>query len=199
METLDFAGVYRVVLTGSESTGKSTLAHELAAHYRTVCCAEAVREYLDQKASRAVGSEGPPAISEAALLDSEDVEPIARAQIEAEDAASAHANHILILDTDLLSTMVYARHYYGACPEWILEAVRNRRANLYLLMETDVAWVADPQRDRGYRRGDMHRLFLAALEEVGASFVTIRGLWDERRMEAMRAIDAGLEAARGEG
>lgn len=194
METLDSAAVCRVVLTGSESTGKSTLARELAAHYRTVCCAESVRDYLDQKAARAGANSEPDTSIPAAFLTSEDVEPIARAQIEAEDAASHHADHILILDTDLLSTMVYARHYYGDCPQWIVEEARRRCAHLYLLMDIDIPWVADPQRDRGDRRKEMQELFRAALQEIGARSVTIRGSWEERRSEAIRAIDARLDA-----
>ena len=193
METLDSSAVCRVVLTGSESTGKSTLARELAAHYRTVCCAESVREYLDQKASRAGANSEPDTSVPTAFLTSEDVEPIARAQIEAEDAACHHANRILILDTDLLSTMVYARHYYGECPDWIVEEARRRCAHLYLLMDIDIPWVADPQRDRGDRREGMQDLFRAALQEIGARSVTISGSWDERRIEAVRAIDARLK------
>lgn len=196
METLDSAAVCRVVLTGSESTGKSTLARELAAHYRTVCCAESVRDYLDQKASRAGANSEPDTSVPTAFLTSEDVEPIARAQIEAEDAACHHANRILILDTDLLSTMVYARHYYGECPEWIVAEARRRCAHLYLLMDIDIPWVADPQRDRGDRREGMQDLFRAALQEIGARSFTIRGSWEERRMEAVRAIDARLKATK---
>ena len=46
-------------------------------------------------------------------LTAADVEPIARGQIAGEDAARGP---LVILDTDLISTVVYARHYYGACP-----------------------------------------------------------------------------------
>ena len=97
----------RVVLTGSESTGKTTLAADLAAHYRTVWSPEFARAYADRK-------KGP--------LDRSDVEPIARGQIAGEDEAARRAGRLLILDTDLLSTVVYGRHYYGRFPEWIEKA-----------------------------------------------------------------------------
>ena len=71
----------------------------------------------------------------------DDVEPIARGQIALEDAAGetpALQGSLLILDTDLISTVVYARHYYGQCPEWIESAAATRKADLYLLTDIDV-------------------------------------------------------------
>jgi NadR type nicotinamide-nucleotide adenylyltransferase len=164
--------VIRVVVIGSESTGKSVLARALAAHYGTAWSAEYVREYLDAKG---------------APLTADDVEPIARGQIAAEDAAAARAERVVIHDTDLASTAIYARHYYGAVPEWIERAARDRRADLYLLLDIDVPWMADPQRDRGERREEMHALFVAGLAEARA--VVIRGGWEERRQRAIEAID----------
>src|SRR6185369_4329508 len=62
-------GVIRVVVIGSESTGKSELARALAAHYGTAWAAEYVRDYMDAKGG---------------ALDADDVEPIARGQIARE-------------------------------------------------------------------------------------------------------------------
>ena len=105
-----------------------------------------------------------------------------------EDAAS-HAEHV-VLDTDLISTLVYARHYYGACPAWIEEDARKRRGDLYLLNHPDVPWEADgPQRDRGDRREEMHALFEGVLRELGARVVDISGPWAERRQRALVAVE----------
>lgn len=175
------ADCLRVVLTGSESTGKSELARALAAHYRTSWSAEYVRDYLDAK-----GAE----------LTAEDVEPIARGQMAREDEAVSHANRVAILDTDLLSTVVYSNHYYRWCPEWVERAARERRADLYLLMNIDTPWTPDAQRDRGDRREEMHALFRQALERVGARWVVVGGDWEERRARAVAAID-GFLAGRG--
>ena len=166
METLS----RRVVVTGSESTGKSTLARDLAAHYGTAVCGEFVRDYLDRRGG---------------VLDASDVEPIARGQIALQDA---HAG--FIFDTDLISTVVYARHYYGVCPEWIVEAARARRAGLYLLLDVDVPWVPDAQRDRPHLREEIHELFIKTLDEFRADSITIRGTWEERLQRAIAAIDA---------
>jgi HTH-type transcriptional regulator, transcriptional repressor of NAD biosynthesis genes len=171
----------RVVVTGSESTGKTTLAADLARHFATVCVPEFARAYLDEKAART----GLP-------LDETDVEPIARGQIAAEDRGVATARGLIVLDTDLVSTTVYARHYYGRCPEWIEQAARDRRADLYLLCDIDVPWVSDPQRDRPHMRSHMHALFVEALEALGARYVTIRGSWGERRATAVAVVSSEL-------
>jgi nicotinamide riboside kinase len=140
-----------------------------------------VRGYLDAKG---------------APLDAADVEPIARGQVALEDAVitaarGAHAR-VVVLDTDLLSTAVYARHYYGDCPPWIERAVITRRADLYLLCHPDVAWVADPQRDGPEARAVIHELFAAKLAAIGARVADVGGDWDERERRAVAAVDALL-------
>jgi NadR type nicotinamide-nucleotide adenylyltransferase len=167
-----------VVVTGSESTGKTTLARDLAVHFDTVWAPESARTYLDEK----IATSGLP-------LDEHDVEPIARGQIDVEDRAIAQARGLAVLDTDLVSTGIYARHYYGHCPSWIEQAARERRGDLYLLCDIDVPWVADPQRDRPHLRAHMHRLFVNALEALGARYVTVRGSWAERQATAIAAVN----------
>ena len=100
----------RVVVTGSECTGKTTLARALASRFGAPWVPEFCRGYQDARG---------------APLDASDVEPIARGQIAEADEAESRARRLLVLDTDLVSTVVYARHYYGSCPAWIEEAARR--------------------------------------------------------------------------
>jgi NadR type nicotinamide-nucleotide adenylyltransferase len=169
------APLLRVVTTGSESTGKTTLARDLAAHYATAWVPEHVRDYLDAKG---------------APLTAADVEEVARGQIAAEDRAAPRARGLLVLDTDLLSTVVYSHHYYGGCPEWVERVAAERAADLYLLLNPDVPWRPDPQRDRGDRREEMHALFREALEGRGLRYVDVTGWWPERKARAVEAMDA---------
>src|SRR5688572_12033283 len=107
-----------------------------------------------------------------------------------------NARGLIVLDTDLVSTMVYARHYYGSCPAWIEQAVRDRRGNLYLLCDIDVPWVADPQRDRPHHRRHLHGQFVDALSTLGAHTVTIRGSWADRWEIAVEAVSRSPSDAR---
>jgi len=166
----------RVVITGSECTGKTTLAVALAARYDVVWVPEYARRFVEENN---------------ASPEYADVDRIARGQIDLEDEHAGAAPRLLIQDTDLLSTIVYSRHYYGDCPAWIEESLAARAADLYLLAAIDVPWSADgDQRDRGDRREEMHDLFRDALVERGLPFTEIRGRPAQRVDAAVRAIDA---------
>ena len=165
----------KVVLTGSESTGKTELARRLGAHFNAPVSVEFVRDFAAKKA---------------APLDLADHGPIARGQMAAEDAAIGRARDLVILDTDLVSTVVYCEHYFGRVPQWIDTEARARAGQLYLLLETDVPWKADGVRDRGERRDEMQALFRAKLEALRLNVVAIRGDRDERLARAAQAIEA---------
>jgi len=177
---------FTVVVTGSECTGKTTLAAELAAQFGAPWSREFAREYVDTKQ---------------APLDASDVEPIARGQVAgeraADDAAASRGSRLVIRDTDLLSTAVYSQHYYFHCPAWVAESAREQLGDLYLLLCPDVPWIADGlQRDRpdDQARARMHDLFRSALTAAGALVVEIRGSWAERKSQAAAAITAAIDA-----
>ena len=166
--------VKRITVTGSESTGKTTLSRALADHTQAPWVAEYARQFVDEKGS---------------AVEPGDVEAIARGQIAREDAAAATVEGLIIQDTDLLSTVVYSRHYTGDCPQWIEEAAAERAADLYLLAALDAPWVADGEhRDRGDRREEMQALFRDALTDGGLRFVEIFGTVEERVDRAVAEI-----------
>lgn len=158
--------IARICLTGPESTGKSRMAERLARELGTIVVPEYAREY---------------ALARDGRLTSSDVEPIAQGQIANEERGLAAVSRVLVLDTDLISTVVYARHYYGACPSWIEEEARRRRADLYLLMDTDLPWQPDGARDAaGDVREDLFDAFRAALDEFDTKWEIVSGGWEER-------------------
>lgn len=166
----------KVVLTGSESSGKTTLVRALATHYGAPYADEFVREFAARKGA----------------IDFSDHGPIARGQMASEDAAIARAGAVVFLDTDLVSTVVYCEHYFGRSPEWIVDEARRRAGDLYLLLKPDVPWAADGIRDRGDRRDEMHALFQAGLEALGLHYEEIGGDADARLARAVSAVDALL-------
>jgi nicotinamide riboside kinase len=162
----------RIVLTGPESTGKTTLARALAAELGAPCVPEASRLLAEAMAP--------------APLSENTVEPIARLAIRMGDEILAQRPEVIVFDTDLVSTIVYARHYYGSCPAWIVEETKRRRAERYLLCLPDLPWVADGVRDRPDEREALLARFREVLAEIGADATEIRGV-GEARLSAVRA------------
>jgi NadR type nicotinamide-nucleotide adenylyltransferase len=176
------AGVIRVCLIGPECTGKTTLTAQLASHFDVPWVPEFAREYAQ-------------GVSRPLLID--DVEPIANGEIALLDGAAGDG--LVILDTDLISTVVYSRHYYGSCPSWIEAAAAARLADLYLLMDIDVPWSGDSVRDSASVRFVLLETFASVLAEFGARVVRISGGWEERFGLSVREIGAreGAKTRRG--
>ena len=173
------SNLVKVVLFGPESTGKTTLAQELAAYYNTHWVPEYAREYLQEKWDRVQRTCEP-----------EDLLPIARGQMGLENKLSAGAKDLLICDTDLLETKVYSEAYYlGYCdPELERHALENQY-DLYFLTYIDVPWEQDDLRDRPDKRREMFEYFKAALDTNNRKYVLLKGNRDERRRTAIAEID----------
>ncbi len=164
----------RVCVFGPESTGKSTLARRLAAHYETACVSEYARGLLNFKDGR---------------CDPEDIPLIARGQIASEDALARQANRVLFCDTDLLTTTIWSDVLFGSCPEWIQEEADRRTYDLYLLADIDVPWISDGQRYLPQERESFFARCVRVLESRGRRYVKISGSWEERFAQACREVD----------
>ncbi|WP_320006239.1 ATP-binding protein [Maridesulfovibrio sp.] len=167
----------RVVLSGSECTGKSTLAATLAAHYGVEPVPEYLREYFALKNG---------------ILTIDDAIPIAEGQLRLESEAAARGFNPLICDTDIVSSMVYAKHYFGRCPPLLNDRFNQLPPSIYLLCDIDIEWQADGQRDMPEGREYMQNLFVKELRELNVSFHSIKGDIGSRTAEATRLINAAL-------
>ena len=123
----------RVVIIGPESTGKSTLSTELAAHYATVWCPEYAREYLTVQGMNYAY---------------EDLTTIAKGQLSLQEKVEAEAkNGVYFIDTDMNVMKVWHEVAFGNCPTWILKKIAQTRHDLYLLCDTDLPWTKDELRE----------------------------------------------------
>lgn len=170
---------WRVVVTGPECTGKTTLARAIAARLRAPWVPEASRAYAEARGG---------------VLSAADVEPIATATRDAIARALAAGPAVLVADTDLVSTVVYARAYYGRCPNWVEEACRAQVGDLYLLCAPDLPWEPDGVRDRPDERdrAAMHEAFAGTLRALGARVVPVTGIGPARTAVAMDAVLAAV-------
>ena len=163
----------KIVLHGPESTGKTELCAQLAAHFRTVWTPEFARHFLDVKGE----------------ICAEDVWPIFYGAAAWQIADEKRARKLWFCDTDALATKIYAAHYYGAKSPEITEFARCHLADFYLLCDIDLPWTPDgAQRDLGHLRPQMMRKFRDELEFYGAPFALVRGFGETRFAAALRAL-----------
>lgn len=168
----------RVCVFGPESTGKSTLAAQLARHFDTAHVPEYARGYIEAKGR---------ALSPADLL------TIARGQLAAEDWVSRQANRLLIADTCVLSTTVWSRLLLDGCDEELLALAAQQRFDLTLLMNVDIPWVQDQTRYFADNRKQAFDQFRKTLDQARRPYVVVSGDWEARWQSAVRSIERLLQ------
>jgi NadR type nicotinamide-nucleotide adenylyltransferase len=169
--------LYKIVIIGPESTGKSTLCQQLAAHYETVWCPEYARTYLDVN-----GTEYGP----------DDLMRIAQGQLALEEWMAAEAKPpYYFVDTDLYVMKVWFEVVFDYCPPWILKGAATQHCDLYLLCDTDLPWVADGMREYPdlEQRQRLFRMYKDILINDGRPWALVSGTEEERLQSAIAAID----------
>ncbi|HEY0193226.1 MAG TPA: AAA family ATPase [Kofleriaceae bacterium] len=167
----------RVSVFGPESTGKSTLAAELAAALHTRRVPEFARDYLESRHG---------------VLDPGDLPLIARGQIALEDALARDADRVLICDTDPLLTVVWHEALYGAAPDWLRARAARRRYALTLLCDVDLPWVADSVRYLPDDRAGFFARCEQALRDADRPYLIVRGNGPDRGQPALARVRALL-------
>lgn len=162
--------VFNVAILGAESTGKTTLCRDLAAHFGSPWVPEYMRTYLQVKWD-----------NEQLTCTWDDLLPIAQGQIDLENKLAKQAaqlpddNRYLFCDTNLFELMVYANWYYGDCHEALSQAALTHYYDLILLTEVDIPWVADDLRDSPHQREDISAYFASQLTLHNKDFQRIGG------------------------
>jgi NadR type nicotinamide-nucleotide adenylyltransferase len=172
------AVIRRIAITGPESTGKSTLARQLAEHYHTLWVPEYAREYIDKL-------ERP--------YDLQDIIEIAKGQYEHEESLAGKAHGFLFCDTDFIVLKIWCEFKYKTCPSWILDKVNNHLYDLYLLPDVALPWEFDPQREHPHLRELLFSLYFDELKNRKLNFVIIHGEGENRLKNAIHAVDELLE------
>lgn len=182
--------VRRVVVTGAESTGTTTLAQALTAHYGLPSVPEFGREWTTLREG---GLEAPWHTAEFDL--------VAREQARREDdAARRTPRPLLVCDTDVTTTAIWHERYVGRPSPSVAALAEPRVPDLYLLTGDEIPFVQDGWRDGEHVRHAMQQRFRDELarrhERAGVPWVELRGTPDERFAAAVALVDDLLRRPR---
>ena len=169
----------RVCVLGAESSGTTTLARALAAHYRTAWVPEFGREYFEAKQHLP----GPMHWEQGEFA------YIAARQNRLEDALARRCDRLLVCDTDSFATRIWQGRYQGFVSPEVVRAAAGRRMDLYLLTDCGIPFTQDGTRDGEHLRERMQRRFEGELRATGRSFILMAGTPEERLARAVAACD----------
>jgi NadR type nicotinamide-nucleotide adenylyltransferase len=168
----------RICLHGPESTGKSTLATRLAAHFGCEVVPEYGRAYCEEHGTN---------IDMAALVH------IAQTQDAMNQAAAGRSETRVLFDTDPLVTAVWAEMMFENRDAYFSRF--NAYADLYLLLDIDLPFIDDGL--RVYREPEERQHFFdlcqAELEARGVKWALVQGEGEARFQSALRHIEAAAE------
>jgi nicotinamide riboside kinase len=170
--------ILKIALFGPESTGKTTLAKQLAEYYETEWVPEFARDYLQEKWEE-----------NQHICVADDMLPIAYGQVALENKRLASAKKYLFSDTNLMVTKVFSEMYYGFCDPLLNEAALEHEYDLFFLTDIDVPWEKDDIRDTPDGRESVFSVFKQTLIDTKKPFITLSGNKESRLAKAIAIID----------
>jgi nicotinamide riboside kinase len=168
----------KIALLGAESTGKPTLALQLAAQLRqsgepVAVVAEYLREFCERHART-------PTQAEQAHIASEQSTRITRA---------AQQHPVVVADTTALMTAIYSELLFADTSLYSSALQELQHFEHVLVMALDLPWQADGlQRDGPHVQAPVQALLRAALQRQGIAYAVIGGLGERRLAQALAAV-----------
>ena len=151
----------KIIVTGAESSGKTTLCKQLSTHFKIRFTNEFAREFLNE-------------------LDKdytqEDLLEIAKGQLASEQLTTSN-QQLSLHDTDLITIKIWSEYKYGGCDNWILEQIEQQKSErrFYLLCKPDISWEADKQRENPNDRAELFEIYKTELESLGHTYFVVEG------------------------
>jgi HTH-type transcriptional regulator, transcriptional repressor of NAD biosynthesis genes len=168
--------VKKVVIMGTESSGKSTLTKKLAQTFNTNYVEEYGRTYCET-------------VKPADEFTVEDFEDIAIIHNENIEKAIKESNQILFVDTEAITTKLFGVLYLPEFKsQFIDEVINKQKFDLYLLLEPDIPWVDDGTRDFPDKRKEHFDMIVAELESRGIEYFRISGEYSKRFDKALAKV-----------
>ncbi len=169
--------IKKIAIVGPESTGKSTISQALAKYYQVPWVPEYARYYC------------------AALTDEctlQDEINMFHGQVALEEAILANAEtDFIICDTTFLTVKIWSDEILGSTPAIVLNALKTRTYDFYVLLDIDLPWQEDPLRDFPHKREHFMSVWHKELQDLQADYVVVGGI-ETRLQNSITAINKFL-------
>ena len=171
--------MFKIAITGPESTGKSTLADKLAQHFNISFIPEYSRTYLEDFKGQYTEN---------------DVVEIAKGQHNLILKEEKKSPEILIADTEVIVCKIWIEYVFKHPNIVIEDLLRRQNFDLYLLCDIDLPWVYDPLRENPdiEERKELFNIYRNTLTKMNAPFEIVRGNDKERVNNAINIINKYL-------
>ena len=164
-----------VVITGAESTGKSTLTETLAAHFNVPFIPEIAREYIEKHNYK---------------YNYNDVETIAKQQVKHLNRLRDLNHRFIFVDTWLIITKVWFEVVFNKVPDWFETEIQKNKINLYLVCHTDLPWIPAPARENGgEQRIILQNRYIETIEKYNTPYKIVKGIGDKRVQNALNYLE----------
>ena len=145
----------KIIVTGPESSGKTTLCKALSKHFNLPFSKEYAREYL-----YALNRD----------YNQDDLLKIAKGQLQAENGKQ-------LLDTDLITLKIWSKYKYESYNSWILAQIEKQKSEkrFYILCRPDIPWKKDPQRENPNDREELFEIYKKEIASLGHDYFVVEG------------------------
>jgi HTH-type transcriptional repressor of NAD biosynthesis genes len=163
----------RVVILGTESTGKTTLVENLSEHFKCGLVREAAREI----------------IADSNAFSFEDLQVVALEHSKRINQTVLGDCPLVIIDTDIHTTKSYSRFSFGKELEVNAEIYNSNKSNLYLYLNNDVEYQQDGTRLSEAERNSLDISHRHVLKDHNIEIIDIKGNWEQRFEKAVEQIN----------
>ena len=157
----------KVIITGPESTGKSTLAKNLSNYLGEPFVPEYARYFL-------------PALKEP--YSASHLVDIARGQNFWHKLYESNNKKMLICDTGVEAIDIWFQYRFGAIDPQIRELFKADEECVYLLCKPDIPWEEDPLRETPNQRPQIFNSFESMLNQFEKKYYIVEGQHEEDRL-----------------
>lgn len=172
----------RIVVIGAESTGTTTLSHNLAEKLQVPWVPEVGRYYTESLITDA-SSTHHDGFSEADWQ-ARDFHAIGKLQQHYENTFAARSRGVIVCDTNATATEVWQRRYVGKATAEMKQIAAKDKVDLYIVTGDEIPFVQDGGRDGEHMRHTMHRWFVKRAKQSGVPYITVTGDYPERLASA---------------